>query len=313
MALYLVTGGAGFIGSHLVEELVRRGEKVRVLDNFDTGTWENISRFAKSVDLIEGDILDLNILRKAANGVDYILHMAAARSVPRSVDDPLSTNEINVRGTLNALMAAREATVKRVVNASSSSVYGNSSKLPQVETQPPNPLSPYAASKLAAEYYCKVFSEIYGLETVSLRYFNVFGPRQDPKSEYAVVVPIFINSALNGRQVEVHGDGRQSRDFTYIDNTVEATLQAAITPGVSGCVFNVACGKHHTILELLQAIGDILGVPIKYTHTAPRKGDPRHTQGDVTRANKHLGYRVKVPFEEGLRKTVAWFRNRTQF
>ncbi len=309
MASYLITGGAGFIGSHLAEELVRRGEKVRILDNFDSGTDENIRHFIQNVELIEGDIRDLDKLREVMNGIDYILHTAAVRSVPRSVDDPLSTNEINVQGTLNVLWAAKGAGVKRVVNASSSSVYGGSDKLPQVETQPPNPISPYAVSKLAAEYYCKVFSEIYGFETVSLRYFNVFGPRQDPKSEYAIVVPIFINVGLEERQAEVHGDGLQTRDFTYIANTVDATLLAAVTPGVSGKVFNVACNERHSVLDLLKTIERLLGVSIKYVHTDPRPGDARHTQGDITLASKLMGYRAKVAFEEGIQKTLNWFRN----
>lgn len=309
MASYLITGGAGFIGSHLAEELVHRGEEVRILDNFDSGTHDNIKHFAENVELIEGDIRDLEAVKKAVKGTNYILHQAALRSVPLSVDDPLSTNEINVQGTLNVLWAAREAGVKRVVNASSSSVYGGGDKLPQVENQPPNPLSPYAVSKLAAEYYCEVFTDIYGLETVSLRYFNVFGPRQDPKSQYAVVVPIFINAGLNGKQAEVHGDGLQTRDFTFITNTVDAILLAAVAPGISGKVFNVACGKRYSVLDLLKTAEKLLGVSIKYVHTDPRPGDARHTQGDITLANELMGYEVKVPFEEGLRRTVEWFRN----
>lgn len=309
MASYLITGGAGFIGSHLAEELVHRGEEVRILDNFDSGTHDNIKHFAENVELIEGDIRDLEAVKKAVKGTNYILHQAALRSVPLSVDDPLSTNEINVQGTLNVLWAAREAGVKRVVNASSSSVYGGGDKLPQVENQPPNPLSPYAVSKLAAEYYCEVFTDIYGLETVSLRYFNVFGPRQDPKSQYAVVVPIFINAGLNGKQAEVHGDGLQTRDFTFIADTVDAILLAAVAPGISGKVFNVACGKRYSVLDLLKTAEKLLGVSIKYVHTDPRPGDARHTQGDITLANELMGYEVKVPFEEGLRRTVEWFRN----
>lgn len=311
MASYLVTGGAGFIGSHVAEELVRRGETVRIFDNFDSGTLENISCFRQDVDLIEGDIRDLSILRRALGGIDYVLHLAAARSVPRSINDPLSTNEVNVQGTLNVLWGAREANVKRVVNASSSSVYGGGGKLPQVETQTPHPLSPYAVSKLAAENYCEVFSRIYDLETVSLRYFNVFGPRQDPKSQYAVVIPIFIDAGLNGKQVEIHGDGLQSRDFTYITNTVDATLLAAVTPGISGKVLNVACGKRYSVLDLLKAIEGLLGVSIKYVHTKPRAGDARHTQGDISLARQLMGYEPKVSFEDGLRNTIEWFKNNT--
>lgn len=311
MASYLVTGGAGFIGSHVAEELVRRGETVRILDNFDSGTPRNISQFRQDVDLVEGDLQDLSILRKALDRIDYVLHLAAVRSVPRSVDDPLSTNKVNVQGTLNVLWGAKEVGVKRVVNASSSSVYGGGGKLPQVETQVPNPLSPYAVSKLAAENYCEVFSKIYDLETVSLRYFNVFGPRQDPKSQYAVVVPIFIDAGLNGRQVEIHGDGLQSRDFTYIANTVDATLLAAVTPGISGKVFNIACGKHYSVLGLLKTIEGLLGVSVKHVHTKPRPGDARHTQGDISLASQLMGYKPKVSFEDGLRNTIEWFKNNT--
>ncbi|HHT9134603.1 MAG TPA: NAD-dependent epimerase/dehydratase family protein [Candidatus Avalokitesvara rifleensis] len=311
MASYLVTGGAGFIGSHVAEELVRRGETVRILDNFDSGTPGNISQFRQDVDLVEGDLQDLSILRKALDSIDYVLHLAAVRSVPRSVDDPLSTNKVNVQGTLNVLWGAKEVGVKRVVNASSSSVYGGGGKLPQVETQVPNPLSPYAVSKLAAENYCEVFSKIYDLETVSLRYFNVFGPRQDPKSQYAVVVPIFIDAGLNGRQVEIHGDGLQSRDFTYIANTVDATLLAAVTPGISGKVFNIACGKRYSVLDLLKTIEGLLGISIRYVHTKPRPGDARHTQGDISLASQLMGYKPKVSFEDGLRNTIEWFKNNT--
>lgn len=310
MASYLITGGAGFIGSHLAEELVRRGENVRILDNFDSGTHENMKHFIQNVELVKGDIRDLDTVKRSVEGVNYILHTAALRAVPLSVDNPHLTNGVNVQGTLNVLFAAKDTKVRRVVNVSSCAVYGTADKLPQVENQQLNPLSPYAVSKLATEYYCKVFYKIYGLETVSLRYFNVFGPRQDTDSQYAVVVPLFIDAGLKGRQVEVHGDGLQSRDFIYIDDVVEATLLASITPGISGKVLNIACGVRFSVMNLLETVEKLLGVSIKYVHTAPRQGDVRHTQGDITSASKLMGYKPKVSFEEGLRKTVAWFRNK---
>ena len=312
MALYLVTGGAGFIGSNIVEELLRRGERVRVLDNFCTGKPESLDFVreyqSSSFELIEGDVRNLETCRRACQGVDYVLHQAALCSVPRSVNDPTSTNEVNITGTLNILLAAKESGVKRVVYASSSSVYGNSTILPLKETQPPSPISPYAASKLAGEYYCRVFSTIYGLETVSLRYFNVFGPRQDPESEYAAVIPRFILLALQGKPLEVHGDGLQSRDFTYISNVVEANLLAATSANTNGEALNIGTGQRYTVLEIAKAISDILGKELSYYHTPPRKGDVRHTQAEISQAQKLLGYRVRVGFEEGLKKTVDYFR-----
>lgn len=308
MALYLVTGGAGFIGARLVERLLSQGETVRVLDNLDTGRKENLAHCLKKIDFWKGDIRDKKTVKKAVKGVDCVLHIAAQRSVPRSIDDPLSNNEVNVQGTLNVLWWAKEAGVRRVVCASSSSVYGNSQAMPLRESYTPSPLSPYAVSKLVGEYYCEVFYKIYGLETVSLRYFNVFGPRQDPRSQYAAVVPLFIEAGLDGRQVEVHWDGLQSRDFTYIEDTVNATLLAATVPGVAGKVFNVGCGKEYSILDLLKTVEKIIGKPISYTCSEARKGDVRRTLADVSLAEKLLGYKASIGFEEGLEKTTEWFK-----
>ena len=312
MSLYLVTGGAGFIGAHLVERLLGQGETVRVLDNLDTGRKENLAHCLKEIDFWKGDIRDKETVKKAMKGVDYVLHIAAQRSVPRSIDDPLSNNEVNVQGTLNVLWWAKEADVRRVVCASSSSVYGDSQAMPLKEGYTPYPLSPYAVSKLVGEYYCEVFYKIYGLETVSLRYFNVFGPRQDPRSQYAAVVPLFIEAGLDGRQVEVHWDGLQSRDFTYIENTVNATLLAATVPGAAGKVFNVGCGEDYSILDLLKTVEKIIGKPISYTRSEARKGDVRRTLADVSLAEKLLGYKVSIGFEEGLEKTAEWFRQSRQ-
>jgi UDP-glucose 4-epimerase len=308
MTVYLVTGGAGFIGSNIVEELVRRGERVRILDNFSTGKRENIALFLDDIELVEGDLRHLDTVRHATEGVDYILHQGALPSVQKSIDNPLDTDESNVRGTLNLLVAARDAGVKRVVYASSSAVYGDTPTLPKTEEMKPAPLSPYAVSKLAGEHYCQVFYQVYGLETVSLRYFNVFGPRQDPTSQYAAVVPKFITAMLRGEQPVIYGDGEQSRDFSYVTNVVQANLLAATAPGVGGQVFNVACGQRYNLLELVVTINRILGTDIAPIHTAPRVGDIKHSLADITRARKKLGYQVEVEFEEGLRCLIAWFR-----
>jgi UDP-glucose 4-epimerase len=309
MALYLVTGGAGFIGSHLVERLLAQGEKVRILDNLDTGKKDNLAGSYKKIDFCKGDIRDGNTVKKALKGVDYVLHIAAQRSVPRSVDDPLATNEINVHGTLNLLWWAKELGVRRLVYASSSSVYGDSQDMPLKESHTPSPVSPYAISKLVGEYYCEAFYKLYGLETVSLRYFNVFGPRQDPYSQYANVVPIFIKAGLEDRQIEVHWDGLQSRDFTYIEDTANATLLAATAPKAVGRAFNVGCGREYSILDLLRRIEKIIGKPIKYVHTEARKGDVRRTLADISLAEELLGYKVTVGFEEGLVRTAEWFKS----
>lgn len=306
MTVYLVTGGAGFIGSNIVEELVRRRERVRVLDNFSTGKRENVAPFLENIELIEGDLCHLDTVRRVTEGVDCVLHQGAIPSVSRSIDDPLGTDESNVRGTLNLLVAARDAGAKRVVYASSSSVYGDAPTLPKAEEMKPAPLSPYAVSKLASEHYCQVFYQVYGLETVALRYFNVFGPRQDPTSQYAAVIPKFVTAMLRGEQPVIYGDGEQSRDFSYVTNVVQANLLAATAPGVGGQVLNIACGQRYNLLELVTAINRILGTDIAPIHTVPRVGDVRHSLADVTRAKEMLGYKVEVEFEEGLRRLIAW-------
>jgi len=303
---YLVTGGAGFIGSNIGEALAKRGDAVRVLDDFSTGLRENLAAIP-GVEVIEGDLRDPAAVQRAVDGVDGVFHQAALRSVPRSVDDPSSSNEVNVTGTLNLLLACRAAKVRRLVYASSSSVYGDDPTLPKVETLPTRPISPYAVSKLAAEHYCHVFARLYGVETVSLRYFNVFGPRQHPESKYAAVIPLFLKSALAHEPLEVHGDGEQSRDFTYIDNVVQANLLAMDVPGVSGEVFNVACNSRHTLLDIAGAISDFLGRPLERRHTAPRAGDVRHTQADIRKAEELLGYRPEVDFAGGMRRTCEYF------
>lgn len=307
----LVTGGAGFIGSHLVERLLADGARVRVLDNFSTGTRANLlfaAKFRRQLEVIRGDIRNRAALARAARGVRVIYHQAAMRSVPRSVKDPLGANENNVTGTLNVLEAARRGRVPRVVYASSSSVYGARPELPKREEQPPAPISPYAVSKVAGEQYAAVWTRLYGVETVGLRYFNVFGPRQDPKSEYAAVIPRFILWGLKGRPLEVHGDGTQSRDFTYIDNVVEANLLAARAPEAGGEVFNVGCGDRVSLLEIIAKLEAILGRRLSLKHTPPRAGDVPHTLADVGKAKRLLGYSPLVDFDEGFRRTVEYFK-----
>lgn len=308
MTLYLITGGAGFIGSNIAEELVQRGERVRVLDNFSTGKRENISVFVENVELVEGDLRDLPAVRQAAAGVDYILHLGALPSVQRSVDDPLTTHAVNATGTLNLLVAAREAGVRRVVYAASSSAYGDSPTLPKREDMLPRPKSPYAVSKLTGEQYCQTFTEVYGLETVCLRYFNVFGPRQDPTSQYSGVIPLFITAMLRGEPPTVHGDGLQSRDFSYISNVVHANLLTVTAPDAAGRVFNVACGERYTLLDMIAALNEILGTQIEPMYAEPRVGDVRHSLADISAAQEVLGYRVLVDFYDGLRRTVDWYR-----
>jgi UDP-glucose 4-epimerase len=308
---YLVTGGAGFIGSNIVEELVQRGERVRVLDDFSTGKRENLSAFIEDIELVEGDLRDLPTVRRAVEDVDTILHQGALPSVQRSVDDPRTTHAVNATGTLNLLVAAREAGVRRVAYAASSSVYGDSPALPKREDMVPRPKSPYAVSKLTGEQYCQAFTEVYGLETVCLRYFNVFGPRQDPGSQYSGVIPLFITAMLRGEPPTVHGDGLQSRDFSYISNVVEANLLAAAAPDAAGRVFNIACGERYTLLDMIAALNDILSTHIEPVYAEPRVGDVRHSLADISAAEEVLGYRVLVDFYEGLRRTVAWYREQT--
>jgi UDP-glucose 4-epimerase len=309
--LRLVTGGAGFIGSHVVERLLKEGLQVRVLDNFSTGRRENLD-FAKgagsALEVIDGDLRDLATVERAVHGVDVIYHQAAMRSVPRSVDDPLGANENNVTGTLHVLDASRRHGVKRVVYASSSSVYGDNPELPKREDQVPAPISPYAVSKAAGEQYAKVWTKLYGVETVGLRYFNVFGPRQDPKSEYAAVLPRFILWALRGDPLEVHGDGHQSRDFTFIDNVVEANILAGEAPDASGEAFNVGCGERTSLLEVIGMLESILAHPLTRRHSPSRGGDVAHTLADVSKAKRLMGYTPLVGFADGFRRTVEYFR-----
>ena len=304
---YLVTGGAGFIGSHLVEELVRRGQRVRVLDDFSTGRPDNLAHVREGIELVEGDIRDRSVVQAVMQDVDYVLHQAALPSVPRSVADPLTTNEVNVTGTLNVLLAARDAHVKRLVFASSSSVYGDSPTLPKHEDMPTNPLSPYAVSKLAGETYCRAFHGVYGLPTVALRYFNVFGPRQDPSSQYSAVIPRFITAALRGQPLTIYGDGNQSRDFTYVANVVAANLLACETPAACGHALNASCGRRYTLLELVSQLESLLGKgPLPAEHLPPQPGDVRDSMGDIRKARQLLGYEPSVDFERGLEQTVRF-------
>jgi UDP-glucose 4-epimerase len=300
MARYLVTGGGGFIGSNLVERLVKNGESVRVLDNFATGRRENLTPFLNDIQLIEGDIRSYHIVRRAVQDVDYVLHQAALGSVPRSINDPITTNDVNIGGTLNLLHACVESRVKRFVFASSSSVYGDTEVSPKHEGLPPNPKSPYAVSKLTGEFYCKVFFQLHGLETVCLRYFNVFGPHQNPNSEYAAVIPKFLRLLKLGKRPHVHGDGEQSRDFTYVQNNVNANLQACEAPGVGGKVFNIACGDQYSLNTLLNHLNSILGTNIEAEYGDPRPGDVLHSKADITRAREELLYRPEVDFRTGL-------------
>ncbi|MCX6566193.1 MAG: SDR family oxidoreductase [Candidatus Aminicenantes bacterium] len=307
---YLVTGGAGFIGSHLVETLLARGQRVRVLDNFLTGKRENLAPFLGRFELVEGDLRDPDACGRAVAGVDYVLHQAALASVPRSVADPFTTDEINVRGTLNILWAAAQAKVKRLTFASSSSVYGDEPGLPKCEGAEGKPLSPYAASKWAGEKYLQVFSCTYGLETVSLRYFNVFGPRQDPASQYAAAVPLFITRILRGESPTVFGDGEQSRDFTYVANVVEANLLACTAAGAAGGVFNIACADRITVNTLIAKINEFLSSAVSPIYTDPRPGDIKHSFSDISAAERGLAYRPSIGFEEGLKHTISWYQER---
>jgi UDP-glucose 4-epimerase len=304
----LVTGGGGFIGSHLVERLQRDGHEVRVLDNFATGRRENLLPMQAGLELIEGDIQSYERVHRAVRGCEGVFHVAALPSVPRSVQDPLTSNATNVTGTLNVLLAARDEGVARVVFASSSSVYGANPALPKHEDLAPVPISPYAVAKLAGEGYCRSFFEVFGLETVALRYFNVFGPRQDPLSQYSAVIPRFIMALEAGRSPVVHGDGEQSRDFTYVDNVVEGTLLAMTAPAVGGRVFNVATGQRVSLNELVERLQGLIGGDAPVRYEAPRPGDVRHSHAHVERAEVELGYRTIVSVEEGLRRTLAWYR-----
>ncbi len=322
--MYLVTGGAGFIGSHIVEELLRKGERVRVLDNFSTGKRENLNfgrnlkpavkdrdfPDAVQLEIIEGDLRDLDTVHKAVKGVDYVLHQGTLPSVTRSLVDPITTTQVNILGTLNILIASRDVGVRKVVYACSSSVYGDTEILPKMETMTPNPLSPYAVSKLAGENYCRVFYKNFGLEAVSLRYFNVFGPRQDPESEYAAAIPKFITTMLKEERPTIYGDGKQSRDFTFVANVVEANLLACPIPKLGGEILNIACGKKFNLLDLVKKINQILGTSIEPKHSEPRMGEVRHSQADISKAKRIINYQPRINFEDGLKKTIETFKER---
>ncbi len=304
MSTVVVTGGGGFIGSSIVRALLERGDAVRVLDNFSTGNRVNLADIADDIEVVEGDLRSYERVHAAVRGSEVVFHQGALPSVPRSVQDPLTTTAVNVEGTLNVLLAARDEGVRRVVNASSSSVYGNGGTLPRTESQLPEPISPYAVAKLAAESFCSSFSRVYGMEIVSLRYFNVFGPRQDPTSQYAAVVPRFISAVAAGDPVHIHGDGEQSRDFTYVENVVAANLLAAEAEGVQGIVLNVATGSSESVEGLADTIGRLLDRPVTKEYEREREADVRHSWADVSEARARLGYEPKVGLEEGLRRTI---------
>src|SRR5436190_22745026 len=310
MALYLITGVAGFIGSSLAHAVLSQGDQVRGIDNLSTGKRDNIAEIESKIDFREADLADLDALQDACRGVDYVFHEAAIPSVPKSVLDPLGSNRANVDGTVHVLIAARDAKVKRVVYAASSSAYGDTPTLPKHEGMSPNPISPYAVAKLASEYYMTSFYRCYGLETVCLRYFNIFGPRQDPSSPYSGVLAKFITQMLNGEQPTILGDGKQSRDFTYIDNVVSANLLAAKAPAIqaAGQVFNVATGTRIDLNETFHTLKKIIGFKGEVNYGPDRAGDVKHSLADLSRTEKHLGYKPLVNFEEGLRRTVDWYR-----
>jgi UDP-glucose 4-epimerase len=307
---FLVTGGAGFIGSNIVKELLNKGHNVRVIDNFATGKRENLKPFENDIELIEGDIRSFHIVQQAVKGIEIILHEAALPSVPRSINDPITSNDVNVSGTLNILDAAKDAGVKRVVFASSSSIYGDNPQLPKHEGMMPNPLSPYAVSKLAAEKYMQVFSRIYGLETVVLRYFNVFGPNQDPNSQYSAVIPKFINAIKNSVRPTIFGDGEQSRDFTYVENVVAGNLLAAFAACDSGIAMNCACHERTTLNQLVEQINNYLKCEVAPIYKDPRPGDVKHSFADISLISERLGYKPKVNFSDGLQKTIEFFTNK---
>ena len=306
---YLITGGAGFIGSNIVGELLKRGELVTVLDNFSTGRRTNLNEFLNhaNLEIIEGDLRSFHIVRQAVKGVDFVLHQGALPSVPRSINDPITSNDVNILGTLNILEAAKEFGVKRVVLASSSSVYGNNPTLPKEEGMSVSPLSPYAVSKYAAERYGQVFYQIYSLETVALRYFNVFGPNQDPTSHYSAVIPKFIKLIMNNEEPVIYGDGKQSRDFTFVQNNINANLLACTAPDVAGEVFNIACGERYTLIDLINGINKILGKNIEPKFFEERAGDVKHSLADISKAKDILGYTAETDFYTGLEMTVEYF------
>jgi nucleoside-diphosphate-sugar epimerase len=308
MARYLVTGGAGFIGSNIAEARVRGGAVFVDPHTPATGYEKNIAHLRGDLTFIKGDVRDAETVREALAGVDYVLHQAALASVPRSIEDPVLVTDVNVRGTLVTLDEARRAGVKRFVYAASSSAYGDTETLPKVERMTPKPLSPYAASKLMGEYYCSVYAHVYGMSTVALRYFNIFGPRQDPKSQYAAVIPIFISHLLAETPPSIYGDGEQSRDFTYIENVVEANILASRCERARGQTVNIACGARYTLNDLFAQMRGIIGSSVEPRYAEPRAGDVKHSQADISAAGELIGYRVTVPFAEGLRKTIAWYQ-----
>ncbi len=308
MSTHLVTGGAGFIGSHLARRLVEQGREVRVLDNLATGFPDNLADIRGSLEFIEGNIQDSVTMSRAVKGVDYVFHLAALPSVQRSIQYPLESESVNALGTLQVLESARKAKVRRLIYASSSSAYGNTPTLPKREDQTPNPLSPYAISKLTGERYCQIYYNLHGLETVCLRYFNVFGPRQDPDSPYAAVIPLFIRALLNGLEPVVFGNGEQTRDFTFVSNAVDANLCAASAEGAPGMVFNVACQQRTSLNELLRTIGNICNISPQAKYSDPRPGDVLDSMADITLARKILGYTPAITLAEGLKKTCEWYR-----
>ncbi|MBU0700965.1 SDR family oxidoreductase [bacterium] len=310
MAVYLITGGAGFIGSNIVARLVKNKERVRIIDNFSTGKRENIAEFLNNIEVVDADISNIDSVREAVSGVDFVLHQAALPSVARSVADPIRANEVNIVGTLNILVAARDAKVKRVVYASSSSAYGDTPTLPKREDMKTAPLSPYAITKLTGEEYCKVFYSLYGLETIALRYFNVFGPNQDPTSHYSAVIPKFITLMLTGNQPTIYGDGGQSRDFSYIDNVVNANLNATVASKGIGEAFNIACGERITLNELCKKINKILSTDFSPVYADTRPGDVRHSLADISKAQSCLNYSPEINVDQGLEMTVEWYRQR---
>ncbi len=310
MAHYLVTGGCGFIGSHLVETLVQKGEHVRVFDNCSTGKAKNIAHVKSQIEFVDGDLRELDAVHRAVAGIDYVFHQGARPSVARSVADPILSNNVNINGTLNLLVAARDAAVKRVVYAASSSAYGNTPTLPRSEMLSPQPASPYAITKYVGECYCRVFTQVFGLETVALRYFNIFGPRQDPTSQYSAVIPKFIHAYLHGNSPAIEGDGKQSRDFTYIANAVHANLLACHAEGVAGEVFNIGCGQQTSINGLASLIGEMMETDAKPVYTSSRPGDVRHSRADIHKAQQLLGYEPQVELKAGLRRTIDWFLRR---
>jgi len=308
MAKYLVTGGAGFIGSNITDALVEAGEDVRVLDNFYTGKRQNIAHLDGKIELIEGDLRNPDHVKRAVDGIEFVLHQGAVPSVPRSVADPVTAHEVNITGTLNLLLASRHSGVRRIVFASSSSVYGDTPTLPKREDMIPNPLSPYATNKITGEYYMKNFQALFGIQTISLRYFNVFGPRQDPESKYAAVIPIFIQALSRGEQPTIFGDGLQSRDFTFVRNVIDANLKACHAPeSATGKVYNIACGQRYTLLELLDCLNRIMGTNIEPILAEPRPGDVKHSQADIAAAKQNLGYDPRPDFIDELKQTVHWF------